>query len=594
MIAILNASLPPAGMVQRIYPKLDIDLDMLFESHLYDSCNMSPPETSVPHLLGTNASLHSEPLANQVRDTFTQVQGDIATLDIRISRLSSTLSKLIEKRERLDEYLTQHQALFSPARRVPLEIWGEIFQYCLSSEAPTEDHEDTCRGRNDFVIAEENLGSQFSSDSGAEDRDTRVPWVFTRISRHLRAAAMSCPRLWTKVSVCVDDYAALDRRRLWPLTRVLRLSGDLPLSITLFGRSYDGSTFDMWTQSPTAQCLAASSQRWERLHLSRIPCPTHNRFYLALRGSLDKLKELKMQFTPELPRRKPLVSDVFAHAPKLRSLTVIGSFPYDALDLPMRQVTSLSMQCILYFPRMIQIHPNLVDLNLTLPVVGVRIDPFTVLRSDHVRTLSLDLHSFDGELTDQLLKSLELPSLSILRLECQHMPTDGAVKFFKTNNTITHLTFRVQKWSEDSLLQSLRSLSSLEQLAVSIWPGSIKDAEPLLNNLARRRRDAEYPFPSLPKLRIIEVISHVTDFPVESFIRLVRARWALGRRGMEAGMLECPVVPLKAVMLYLHGSIVPDHVSATLSKLNDLKDGGLDIRAYAKGLLTPGAGHRFF
>lgn len=248
------------------------------------------------------------------------------------------------------------------------------------------------------------------------------------------------------------------------------------------------------------------------------------------------------------------------------------------------------MHGVLYFPRLIQSCPVLVDLNLTLPPAGVRIEHFNLLRSERVRTLRLDLHTADHLLTDQLLRSLDLPLLSTLYLECHHLPDEGALRFFKRNSTIKHLTFRVDKWSEDSLVQSLQSLSSLEHLCVSIWPGSMKGTELLLNNLARRR-SPELSRPILPRLQAIELVSCEADFPVETFIRLVRARWAFGRRlnEVEGGLLA---VPLKSVNVFLHGSDVADHVSATLSKLKDLKDAGLDIRAYAKGLLMRGPGRR--
>ncbi|KAK2462705.1 hypothetical protein APHAL10511_005223 [Amanita phalloides] len=545
------------------------------------------PDSPVPHLLRTNAPL-PEHLGAQVKATFTLVQADIAELDVRISRLSVVLDRLVQERGQLYEYLDQHRALFSPARRVPPEIWGEIFQHCLPSDAAVEDLRCT------RAIIEDRFSSASSDAAGVVDdgEERRAPWVFTRVSRALRLAALSCPKLWTRVSVCVDDHAVLDRRKLWPLAQVLRLSGTLPLSVTLFGRSYDPNAFEVWTHSPAAQRLAATCHRWEKLQLSHVPCPTVNGFFSALRNRLDTLEVLEMHFTSELPRTKPLACDVFANTPRLRALTVTGAaFPYDALHLPMRQLASCSMHSVLYFSRLVQSCPDLVHLNLTLPPPGVRVESFGVLRCERVRSLRLDLHTSDHVLTDQLLKSLVLPLLTTLHLECHHLPDDGVAKFFKKNNTITHLTFRVDKWSEESLLRSLRSLPLLEHLCVSIWPGSMKDTERLLNNLARRGRSVEPLCPMLPRLQEIELVCRAADFPVETFVRLVRARWAFGRRGneTEGGVL---VAPLKSVNVFLHGSDVADHVSATLSKLKDLKAAGLDIRAYAKGLLMPGFGRR--
>ncbi|KAF8635047.1 hypothetical protein AX15_000583 [Amanita polypyramis BW_CC] len=562
-------------------------VDMDPQSWVMMDDTLSPPRSLVPHLVGTNGQLQANgTMGSKVRATFSQVQEDIAQLDAHVSRLSDMLSRLVEKRGKLQEYLEQHRALFSPARCVPPEIWGEIFLYCLPPDTSVEDF----RYRSPIV---KNWFSSCSSDGDAVNEDTRVPWVFTRISRDLRTAALSCPRLWTKVSVCVDDHTVLDRRKLWPLAHILRLSGDLPLSVTLFGRSYDVSAFELWAQSPAAQCLGATSQRWEKLQLNHVPFPTLNRFFSALRNRLDGLKVLEIHFTSELPRTKPLACDVFANAPKLRSLTMTGTFSYDVLHLPMQQLTSCSMHGVLYFPRMIRSCPELVDLDLTLPLV--RIEPFAMLKSDRIRTLRLDFHSSDYLLTEQLLKSLDLPSLSTLHLECCHLPDAGASEFFQKNNSITHLTFRVERWSEDSLLRSLRSLSSLEQLCVSVWPRSAGETELLLNNLARRRRGTDLPHgPILPKLRKFELVSHMADFPVDSFVRLVRARWAFGRRGceLEGGISMVPFSPLKSARVFLHGSNVVDHVSVTLAKLNDLKNAGLDVRVYARGLLTFGPGER--
>ncbi|KAF8634579.1 hypothetical protein AX17_004169 [Amanita inopinata Kibby_2008] len=574
------------SLCQRYNMALDPSPD---DSWLQDHV-ISPPHSLVPHLLGTNTHLCGS-LASQVKDTFSPVQQDITLLDARIARLSAALNKLKEKRGKLQNYLDQHQALLSPARRVPPEIWGEIFQYCLSPNHFVRELK--CDRPSTEEEEGEDMFSSCISEDGMTDEDCRAPWVFTRISRDLRVAAMSCPRLWTRVSVCVDDHAVLDRRKLWPLAHFLRLSGDLPLSVTLFGRSYDMSAFEMWTKSPAAQVLAATCQRWERLHLSHVPCPTRNGFYTALRNRLHALKVLEMHLTPELPRMKPLACDVFVNVPKLHTLRVAGAFPYDALQLPMQQIATCYMHSDLHFPRLIQSCSGLAELTLTVPPFGIRTEPFSSLKSDYLRTLRLDLYTSDHILIDQIMRSLDLPSLSTLHLECQQLPDAATTHFFKKNSSITHLTFRVQEWAENSFLHSLRSLTSLEQLCIYTWPGSFKNMESILNNLARRRRTPEHFSPLLPNLQTIELVSHVADFPVDPFVRLIRSRWALGRRGGEVD--DWVVSQLRSAILYLHGGVDPaDHLAATLSKLSDVKDGGLDVRAYLKGLLTPGFGRRIF
>lgn len=118
------------------------------------------------------------PLINAI---VSERHGQLSALALQIAHVDSAIKKLAALRVRLGEHsahvrqsLLAHQALMSPARRIPPEVLGEVFYRCLP--------------KTPFIVP----------------RDVESPMVLTRVCRHWRAVALSNPRLWSSVSVCLE------------------------------------------------------------------------------------------------------------------------------------------------------------------------------------------------------------------------------------------------------------------------------------------------------------------------------------------------------------------------------------------------------
>ncbi|KAJ7131625.1 hypothetical protein C8R46DRAFT_1015685 [Mycena filopes] len=134
-------------------------------------------------------------------------------LDDEITELQHAINKLAAERYAVGAFIDGHQALISPARRLPLDIIQEIFVACL----PTH--------RNCVMSASE------------------APVLLGRICSGWRSIALNTPRLWcrlhiveparaggSKASAILEEKLAqrLETTKMW-----LGRSGQCPLSISL-------------------------------------------------------------------------------------------------------------------------------------------------------------------------------------------------------------------------------------------------------------------------------------------------------------------------------------------------------------------------
>ena len=80
-----------------------------------------------PAFRWNTVSSHSE--RHQIRLTLSQVRGDLAALDDTLARITSIQTQLLEKRDALQVFSDELDALTSPIRTIPPEILTEIFYY---------------------------------------------------------------------------------------------------------------------------------------------------------------------------------------------------------------------------------------------------------------------------------------------------------------------------------------------------------------------------------------------------------------------------------------------------------------------------------
>lgn len=151
----------------------------------------------------------------------------MANVDSAILKLATIRARLEENSAHVRQSLLAHQALTSAARRIPPEVWGEVFYYCLS--------------KTPYIIP----------------RNTQSPMVLTRVCRDWRAVAISTPRLWSSLTIYLQKFVCEGHYRhgceAW-----LARAKSVPLSIRVFN--------DMIVEDPM---LVSSAVHWLRPLITR-------------------------------------------------------------------------------------------------------------------------------------------------------------------------------------------------------------------------------------------------------------------------------------------------------------------------------------
>ncbi|KAF8962992.1 hypothetical protein BDZ97DRAFT_1620486, partial [Flammula alnicola] len=135
-----------------------------------------------------------------------------------IRHLAALIQNLKEKEQTTQATIKLYNRILSPARRVPPEIWSDIFYHCL----PTK--------RNPIMS---------TSDA---------PLLLTRVCSAWRSAALSSPRLWARLHIpfaCITvqedqrQYFAREmKRRSEGVKYWLSRSGTCPISLSVLYTSY--------------------------------------------------------------------------------------------------------------------------------------------------------------------------------------------------------------------------------------------------------------------------------------------------------------------------------------------------------------------
>ncbi|KAK1219101.1 hypothetical protein PQX77_018185 [Marasmius sp. AFHP31] len=141
-----------------------------------------------------------------------EIRSIIRDPEEEIRRIDEEISRLQERRDKLQHFVARHRELLSPFRRLPGEIWGEVFVRCLPDR-----HLPRCRM-------------------------SQAPLILTVICRSWRDIALRTPRLWNALHMTLpspsvafegEDLVSLLKSRKEGLGLWLERSGTLPLDISL-------------------------------------------------------------------------------------------------------------------------------------------------------------------------------------------------------------------------------------------------------------------------------------------------------------------------------------------------------------------------
>jgi len=183
--------------------------------------------------LGT-CGVPSKTEANDIESVISLGKSDLSKLDVYIDRVQEVLKQLSRRRSEISEHIMNHSALLSPVRKIPDEVLGEIFIYCLPQFEK--------KGREK---------SSFSRD--------QAPVLLGQICSRWRAVTLSTQALWSFIRI---DYGPVTvesdvaKMLLW-----LERSGTHPLSLVLRERM-DLRDYSREERPLMLDAILPSSHRW--------------------------------------------------------------------------------------------------------------------------------------------------------------------------------------------------------------------------------------------------------------------------------------------------------------------------------------------
>ncbi|KAL0060273.1 hypothetical protein AAF712_012936 [Marasmius tenuissimus] len=145
------------------------------------------------------------------KEEMDEIQAMIRDPEDEIRRIDEVISRLQARRAIRQQFVDECRKLVSPSRRLPRELWGEVFVHCLP---------------------EKHLPVRST---------TEAPLLLTTVCRSWREIALSTPRLWNSIHLFLPTsteyrhsaFSFMLKGRQEGLSLWLERSGSLPLQISL-------------------------------------------------------------------------------------------------------------------------------------------------------------------------------------------------------------------------------------------------------------------------------------------------------------------------------------------------------------------------
>lgn len=471
----------------------------------------------VPHLLGTNG-VPSAAEAQDIRASIDAVHLDISKLDADIAHAQRVVRQLTKEREALQTYATEHTALLTPARRVPADIWSEIFMHCLPATEALTDSQTIKHANHDELLS---FGPRVA------------PALLLRICKDWTAIALSSPRLWSTIDLRVSSHFLQFTPTL--VQTWLKQSRQTPLNVILSNIP----TTDAFFQSPPVRKVLEQSHRWRRVDLRLWQASMV--VFSTLRDNLPELQDLHLQLE-NMKDPQFLGSDLFCNAPKLNRVTISShrplSYPIADVNLPWAQLTQFSYhaatgESIVALCTLLQSAPNLLKVDWPLSQsMESKMDPSVVVQHSRLRDLSVSMHSNPGSSFD----CLSLPSLRNLHIKTamwfKIWSWEPFESFISRNGQALksfHLETEAVKGS--GLVACLKAMPSLSDLTLNI-SGRMTDTADIKQILQSLSHTAVNP--DLDHLVLLPALSSITVYCVDDlnggdvgviFVDMVESRW---------------------------------------------------------------------
>ncbi|KAJ7592815.1 hypothetical protein C8J56DRAFT_1161846 [Mycena floridula] len=425
------------------------------------------------------------------------------TSNDEISRLTAAIDELVVEREKLQANVVAYKAVLAPIRLLPEDMLREIFINCLPSNKPA-------------AIA-----------------ITDAPLLLGRICRSWRDLALSTSELWASIHVQFSHQLdPLRARRLCDEAHVwIARSGTCPLTIAVTCRKEDPAANNF------LDSLTKLSKRWRSID---IEAPTD--WMLSLislsKSDVPRLERVR-HFATGVPMESQSESLGILEGERLRDVSLQNSGLRNSLSATSKinfgQLTRLELNAGSELTSrdaadILKRCPNLVACRLSIASphstdVAWRFDPLTLL---HLTSFTIDLalifpsETYPVDVGFQaFFSSLELPRLTSF---CPSMGSYISWITLARASPIENLTLSLSDLDHQSVLEYLRTSTSLKRLRFNTWPfinpdntpGTEMDLFMAIDNAS----DVICPF-----LEVLELPCF--GFPEEIFVKLVKRRAAL-------------------------------------------------------------------
>ncbi|KAF8872330.1 hypothetical protein CPB85DRAFT_1350217 [Mucidula mucida] len=252
---------------------------------------------------------HNEPLSDSdIKVTTNALHIASTARDQCRARVVALRAALVEAEEDLvqvEDYISAHKATMSPIRRLPTEVFTQIFQHSFTSTGD---------------------GYAFSLTSFHCS-----PWGISHVCRRWRDVIIECPALWSSFSICFP-HDTRHASRLLPIA--LSRTRQIPLSFSVELHS----SFNPEASLSIYRCLMAQAHRWLRVGLyldellvSELP---------SVRGQLALLHRLHITRPDNVDFSS--ITTLFSTLPNLNHVELLGG-ELHILDIPWSQLSVINI-----------------------------------------------------------------------------------------------------------------------------------------------------------------------------------------------------------------------------------------------------------
>ncbi|KAJ8085156.1 hypothetical protein PM082_003940 [Marasmius tenuissimus] len=249
-----------------------------------------------------------------------EIRTILNTPSSRLSEIDAQIARLLSERTEIQSFVEHHESLLTPFRRLPTDLWREIFVYCLP-----------------------NYKLDVSLRTTKE-----APLLLTRVCRGWRHVAVTTPRLWNKIHIFlpspkgIPDFRSVMEKRREGVQVWLDRSGDLPLTLSvstgISGLARDGEQ-DCFGEF--MDLLSGYSRRWKTLAFGHRVGTLSPKSFERLRS--EDLPLLETVYTasnlfsfhgdPLAPPSSTSFGSLITRAPSLQSLHLTTEL-ISVVDLP--------------------------------------------------------------------------------------------------------------------------------------------------------------------------------------------------------------------------------------------------------------------